>query len=213
MRISKIAVVDYGVGNLFNLQRALAYLDCKCEITQDSHKIRQADKIILPGVGAYKHGMNNLLKNGIIECIYELQKAGKLILGICLGMQLLMDSSEENGNTRGLSLIPGNVKRLQTSNDHKCIKIPHIGWNELQPGQNWESTILSGLKYNSDVYFVHSYYVDASDPSMVTAITTYGINQFCSVIQSENLIGCQFHPELSGETGLKILSNFLKMKV
>lgn len=209
-----VAIVDYGTGNLFNLQRGLTYLNIRSVITEDKKTILDAGRLILPGVGAFNTGMEYLQQHDMIEPIIQFAQSGRPVLGICLGMQLLMTQSEENGLCEGLNLIRGHVKRFKDPVPNQQIyKIPQIGWNALKKPSSissWEGTILDGLGDNPYLYFVHSYCVYPDDPSALLAVTEYGRDRFCSVIRQENISGCQFHPERSAEYGLKILKNFIQ---
>lgn len=212
---TNITVIDYGSGNLFNIQRAFAAIGANINISSSPEDLKKADKIVLPGVGAYKTGMLHLEKNGMIEALKEFKASGKQILGICLGMQLLVSQSEENGLHKGLNFIPGNVTRftpcLSTENR---FKIPQISWNTIEHPStelknSWKNTILSELKSGVYMYFLHSYFVQAGQREHCLALTRYGNETFHSAIQKENVIGCQFHPERSGRQGLSILENFV----
>lgn len=194
-----IAIIDYGAGNLKNVAKAFDFLGIENTVTSDASVIKNADKIVLPGVGAFGEGMANLTKAGLCEVIKEEVQSGKPLLGICLGMQMLFDESEESPNVKGLGILKGKIRRLPKVGD---LKIPHMGWNDL----DCHGKLFEGLE-NPFVYFVHSYYLDAEDKSVVSATTHYGIQIEVSV-EKNNVFGCQFHPEKSGEEGLKILSNF-----
>jgi glutamine amidotransferase len=197
-----IAIIDYGMGNLRSVQKGFEYAGCRAEITNEPDKILQAEKVVLPGVGAFSDAMDNLREMGMIDVIYEIINIGKPFLGICLGMQLLMDRSNEGGSFEGLGIIKGEVKRIPPV---PGLKIPHMGWNELRfkPG----NLLFAGLQPNADVYFVHSYYVDAQDSNAVIGTTDYG-RKITAAVQKGNVTGVQFHPEKSGDTGLQILRNF-----
>lgn len=213
MRKADLAIIDYGVGNLFNVQRAFHALGLESVITRDPQEVLAAPRLLLPGVGAFEAGMAHLREYKLIEPVRAFARSGKPLLGICLGMQLLMSRSEENGIHEGLDLIPGQVKRFREPEGGAVFKIPQIGWNALlRPGKGdpWRGTILDGLGADPHMYFVHSYCVFPEDPAARLAITRYGRDEFCSVIQRQNVAGCQFHPERSGEYGLKILENFAK---
>lgn len=211
----KIGIVDYGLGNLFNVQRALDYLDATSIISGSPEELSKTDKIVLPGVGAFEEGMKNLSKSGLKETLIESGNQGKPILGICLGMQLLLSESEEHGLNSGLDLIKGRVIRFPSSlSPDKNLKVPQISWNTLsysesQKENQWENTLLNGLTDQAYMYFVHSYFAQVEDPVYSIAVTQYGDTTYASVIQRENIVGCQFHPERSGEVGLKILQNFI----
>jgi glutamine amidotransferase len=210
----QVVIVDYGLGNLFSVERALRYLGASCEITSDAAKISAAHRLILPGVGAFGDGMKGLAGRGLVEPIKEFIATGRPFMGICLGMQLLMTEGEEFGIHKGLDVIKGRVRRLDESGGYK---IPHIGWNSLTPpgGRSesaWKGTVLQRLKSNSFVYFVHSNAVVPDDPSFCLASTSYGDNTFCSVVRKDNICGCQFHPERSADAGLDIYKEFILLQ-
>ena len=193
-----IAVIDYGAGNLFSIHNALKYLDLPHMITRDKAELEKADELILPGVGAFPDAMKLLSRTGLSDTIRE-QAQRKPLLGICLGMQMLFEESDEFEQTSGLGLISGKVSRIQTS-----LKIPHMGWNHLR--KNGDSPLLSSVSDGSSVYFVHSYMAYTS-PENVTAYCEYGTD-IPALVERGNIFGAQFHPEKSGETGLTILRNF-----
>lgn len=210
MSKNNIVIIDYGIGNIKSIYNAVSINGFTPIVSRDKNLILNADRVILPGVGAYAVGMNNLIKYDLVEIINQFVKKGNPLLGICLGMQMLLEESEEFQITKGLGLIEGVVVKLpimKNSNE----KLPHISWNEIKKRehQTWGNTILDGVKENSDVYFVHSYVAKPKYENNILAITNYTGVDFCSAIQKENIIGTQFHPEKSGKTGLKILNNFL----
>jgi len=210
----KITVIDYGMGNIFNVVRAFEVFDCDVFITNDYNKIVNADKLLLPGVGAFKDGMSDLKNLNLDSAIQEFSVKERPLMGICLGMQLLMSESEENGRHNGLNLIEGNVFRFKEPNEKSVnYKIPQIGWNKLLEikSNKWNDSILKGIENNAYMYFLHSYYVHPKDKEVLVSLTNYGQNTFCSVLQKNQIIGCQFHPERSGEIGLKILKNFIDL--
>jgi len=217
-----VIVVDYGCGNLFSLEHVLKEIGADFKISDDPEVIIQADRLILPGVGAFGEGMRNLKEKGLVEPIKEYVKAGKPLIGICLGMHLLMRESEEFGTHAGLGFIEGRVLKLQIPKlDSSNIKIPHIGWNQIglpykrnecytkNNIKSWDDTILKNISQESFMYFVHSYIVMPDNSDCIVAETEYGHNRFCSVIQDGNVYGCQFHPEKSGKKGLEIFRNFI----
>ncbi|MBQ8540688.1 MAG: imidazole glycerol phosphate synthase subunit HisH [Clostridia bacterium] len=197
-----IAIIDYGAGNLKNVAKAFDFLGIENTVTSDASVIQSADKIVLPGVGAFGEGMANLNSTGLCEVIKQEAQAGKPLLGICLGMQMLFDESEESPNVKGLGILKGKIRRLPKVGD---LKIPHMGWNDLE----CHGKLFEGLN-KPFVYFVHSYYLDAEDKDIVSATTHYGIDIEVAV-ERENVFATQFHPEKSGEEGLRILSNFAKL--
>lgn len=193
------AIVDYGVGNLKSLANAFAYLGLKTQITSEVAVMEKADSILLPGVGAFPDAADKLHQSGLGQGVMTLAK-GKPILGICLGMQLLFDKSEEGRPTPGLGAIGGTVTRIPTK-----LKLPHIGWNTLEFAR--ESPLFRGLDPGCSVYFVHSFAANLADGRDLLASTEYGCEVVAAVGRG-NVFGCQFHPEKSGETGLQILRNF-----
>jgi len=208
-----VVIIDYGMGNLFSLKRVINHLGGTAVISGDPDGIVSAERLILPGVGAFGDGMENLSRRDLVGPIREFVRAGKPLLGICLGMQLLMDESEEFGINKGLEIVPGRVEKIPDPSG-AFYKIPHVGWNKLYASTGegrscWKGTILDGIPEGAFVYFVHSYMVRPESPFTVLAETEYGNNRFCSVLRQDNLFGCQFHPEVSGETGLNILKKFL----
>ncbi|MDP2167694.1 MAG: imidazole glycerol phosphate synthase subunit HisH [Thermodesulfovibrionales bacterium] len=210
-----VNIVDYGLGNLFSVERAVRYAGADAVISSEPGVISSSDYLIVPGVGAFGQGISNLKGRGLVEPIKSVASSGRPVLGICLGMQLLMTVGEEMGTHKGLDLISGKVVRFPAPADKgPHYKIPHIGWNGIyMPGhrKNWDSTILEGLKEGDSMYFVHSYVVAPDDPSHILAETAYGGLTFCSAINENNICGCQFHPEKSGALGLDIYRNFLKL--
>lgn len=211
-----ICIVDYGLGNLFSVQRALERVGASDAFISDQKSdIQNADRLILPGVGAFKDGMRKLHSLGLVSVIQEYAATGKPVLGVCLGMQLLMSNSEEFGLHDGLDLLSGKVRQLAPGQDRR-FKVPHIGWNSLHGSfggsdneQQWQGTILKDVSAGSFMYFVHSFVVEPDDQEIVTALTQYGQDEYCSVLNSGNITGAQFHPELSGEDGLSLYRNFV----
>jgi glutamine amidotransferase len=198
-----IAVVNYGLGNLHSVQKAIAYSGGNAVVTDDPKLIQRADKVVLPGVGAFAEGMKGLETRSLTKPLKEIAASGKPILGICLGMQLLFESSEELGAHPGLGVIPGKVKAFTGPN----LKIPQIGWNNIIFSK--QSPLLTGLEPGSYVYFNHSYYCQPDEAEDILATTTYGIT-FTSAIQRNNIYGVQFHPEKSQRIGLKMIRNFVE---
>lgn len=197
-----IAIIDYDAGNLRSVEKALLHIGEECVVTRDPRQILEADKVILPGVGAFQDAMQNLQKFGLVSVIREVVAADKPFLGICLGLQLLFASSEENPGVQGLGLLPGRVVRIPAA---EGLKIPHIGWNSIEVKPT--SRLLHGIPCGSYVYFVHSYYLQAYDEAIVAATTEYGVHIHAAV-ERGNLFATQFHPEKSGTLGLQILRNF-----
>ncbi|MBE7046448.1 MAG: imidazole glycerol phosphate synthase subunit HisH [Ruminococcaceae bacterium] len=201
-----IAIIDYGVGNLFSLKSSFEKIGEKAIVTGDKDELLKADRVILPGVGAFGDAADKLKESGLFEFVKELSKTGKPIMGICLGMQLLFDKGYEYGEHEGLGLIKGEVRPISDVIP-KGLKIPHIGWNALKFKK--DSKIFKYLNDGDFVYFVHSFYGANCDDS-VSAVSEYGAELTASV-ESGNVYGCQFHPEKSGDTGLKILKAFCEL--
>ena len=201
-----VAIIDYGVGNLFSLQSSFAAIGEQAVVSGDKAVIESADKIILPGVGAFEDAARKLCESGLDAVICALAAQGKPLMGICLGMQLLFEKSYEFGEFEGLGLIHGNVKPIADVIPAD-LKIPHIGWNAL----NFEkpSPIFSNIQEGDYVYFVHSFYAADCEENLI-ASTNYGA-RLTAAVQRENVFGCQFHPEISGEVGLKILKAFCEI--
>lgn len=199
-----IGIVDYGMGNLFSVSKALERLGAEYLISADKRQLLEADALILPGVGSFRDAMELLP----IETIKEFAASGKPLLGICLGMQLLFEDSEENGPTKGLGLLPGSVRRFSgTNKDGESYKVPHMGWNRLEFVQ--ESPLLKNLEEDY-VYFVHSYFVDADHSEVLLAKANYQ-EQVSAIVGKDNIFGMQFHPEKSSKLGMSLLANFLQM--
>lgn len=197
-----IAIIDYDAGNLRSVEKALESLGEQVIVTRDPQEIRSADKVILPGVGAFGDAMRNLHRFGLVDVIREVTADGKPFLGICLGLQLLFERSDESEGVEGLGILKGEILRIP---DQEGLKIPHMGWNSLDitPG----AALLQGIGEHPYVYFVHSYYLKAADEQIVAASTEYSTHIHASV-EHNNIFACQFHPEKSGRIGLQILKNF-----
>jgi len=209
MSKSRVVLVDYGVGNLLSVFRAFSSFGECLVVSSDSKVIASADKIILPGVGAYKNAMTALLSLNLVDVLKEAAFQNKSILGICLGMQLLLSESEEFGHTYGLNLIDGKVKKIpQTSQFGTSIKIPHIGWSAIASRGDSSEKLLNNSESNAMYYFVHSYYASPTNFSTVVATANYFGVEVPAIIRSGNIVGCQFHPEKSGPHGLNLLKNF-----
>ena len=200
-----IAIIDYDAGNLKSVEKALLYLGQDVPVTRDRDKILSAAKVILPGVGNFGDAMEKLKGYGLEEVIRETARQGKPFLGICLGLQLLFERSAEAPGVEGLGILKGEILRIP---DREDLKVPHIGWNSLKL-QN-QGRLFAGLEEEPYVYFVHSYYLKAADPQIVKAVTEYGVRIDASV-ESGNVFACQFHPEKSGRTGLKILKHLAEL--
>lgn len=197
-----IAIIDYGAGNLRSVEKAFAFLGHPAVVTRDKELIRNADAVVLPGVGAFADAMKSLQDTGMDELVKEVIGAGKPFLGICLGLQLLFDYSEEGGHVKGLGILKGGIKLIP---GNLSLKVPQIGWNNLNI--TGENPLFQGLPAHPYVYFVHSYYLEAENRSDVIATTHYGISIDVAVNKG-NVFATQFHPEKSGEIGLKMLDNF-----
>lgn len=200
-----IAIVDYGMGNLHNVQKAFEYLGVEATVTSDPRQVRRAGGVVLPGVGAFGKARENLRALGLDEAILGALDEGRPFLGICLGLQLLFDASEERfgpdePEPAGLGLFPGKVRRLPAGN-----KVPQIGWNQLNIARR--ERLFAGVPDGAFAYFVHSYYVDPADPQVTACTTEYGV-EFASAVEKGLVMAVQFHPEKSGSVGLKILRNF-----
>ncbi|MBN1689986.1 MAG: imidazole glycerol phosphate synthase subunit HisH [Dehalococcoidia bacterium] len=200
-----IAVIDYGAGNIGSVVNALVKLGYRPNVTGSVSAIFNADAVFLPGVGAAADTMENLSASGIDESVRKLVELKKPLFAICVGLQVLLDSTEEGGEHKCLGIIPGRVYRLPAG-----LKIPHMGWNQVK--QVHKHPIFTGIPDNTNFYFVHSYYARPRDSNVVAGITEYGL-EFCSMIIKDNLFATQFHPEKSGELGLRMYSNFLKYAV
>ena len=197
-----IAIIDYGMGNLRSVQKALEAVGQGATVTSDPDRVRRASKVILPGVGAFADAIAELRRTGLGEAFVEAVKAGKPCLGVCLGLQLLFDVSEEDGEHRGLGLIPGRVVRFDPE---PGLKVPHMGWNTLQVRK--PSPLLLGIEPGPSVYFVHSYYARPDDPADIVAESDHP-RPFAAMVDRENLIATQFHPEKSQRVGLAMYANF-----
>lgn len=202
-----IALIDYNMGNLRSVLNAFEKIGKKVEVVKDADKLKEFDKVILPGVGAFGDAMSHLAKSGLKESIIEFAKSGKPLLGICLGMQLLFENSEEFGDTNGLGLIEGKVVEFDKSKFESRLKVPHMGWNELHVVKN--SKLFDGMPKEIYLYFVHSFHATCSD-EFIIGKTNYGYD-FVSAVEKDNIYGFQPHPEKSHENGLKILENFIRL--
>lgn len=203
----KIGVVDYNMGNLRSVYNAFEKIGKKVDIVTKTDKLKEYDKIILPGVGAFGDAMKSLEATGMREAILDFSVSNKPLLGICLGMQLLFEKSSEFGETKGLSLIPGSVEEFDKSKFKTRLKVPHMGWNEIFIQK--ESPLLKGIDDETYLYFVHSFHAICADKYIIGK-TTYGYD-FTSIVQKDNIFGFQPHPEKSHDNGLKILKNFVEL--
>lgn len=210
--MSNIGLLDYGAGNLMNVLRAIEHLGFSHQLIHSPDELNQVDKLIIPGVGAYKIAMDAISRYGLLDPVREFAVSGKPVLGICLGMQLLFERSFEFGETLGLGLLDGEIVKISdVDQDGEKHKIPHMGWNELTI-HNRDYPILKNVDDGSPVYFVHSYMASLSDQNLLLASCNYGGIEIPSVVGNGNIFGCQFHPEKSGGIGLAMLKNFLGEK-
>lgn len=202
-----IAIIDYGAGNLQSVKKAFDFIGAESVITDNPEIINACDRILLPGVGSFGDAMNSMTEKGLVETVKQNALSGKPFLGICLGLQLLFEESEESPGVQGLGIFKGKIKKFSPD---MGLKIPHIGWNSLEIKQ--KDGIFKGVSENSYVYFVHSYYLHAEDENDIACVTNYGID-FHSAVGKNNVFATQFHPEKSGDVGLQILKNFASMEV
>lgn len=200
-----VAVIDYDAGNIRSVEKALVHLGADVMVTREPEKILSAGKVILPGVGAFGDAMEKIRGYGLEPVIHEVVKKGTPFLGICLGLQLIFERSDEAPSVKGLSLLKGEILRIPVG---EYVKIPHMGWNSLHFMNN--GRLFRGIDEGAYVYFVHSYYLKAEDENIVTAVTEYNTCIHASV-EKDNIFACQFHPEKSSSVGLKMLDNFLKL--
>jgi imidazole glycerol-phosphate synthase subunit HisH len=200
-----IALIDYGAGNLLSVGKAFRHIGCEISVTSDPEELKAASAAVLPGVGAFGDAMGCLRRSGLTQPVLDFIASGKPFLGICLGMQLLFESSEESPDVPGLGVLRGKILRIP---DAPGLKIPHIGWNSLD--LRTKDGLCAGLESNPYVYFVHSYYLKAEDPGIVSATAEYGVTIDASV-RYENIMATQFHPEKSGRTGIAMLRSFASM--
>jgi glutamine amidotransferase len=200
---SMIAIVDYGAGNLHSVINAITKLGCLPKVTSNPHDVLGARAVILPGVGAARAAMDSLRESGMADVVRELIYEERPLFAICIGLQVLFSDTEEGGGYRCLGVIPGVVRKLPSE-----LKIPHMGWNQVK--QKFSHPIFEGIPDEANFYFVHSYYADPEDTSLVAGTTDYGV-PICSILTKGNLVAAQFHPEKSGEPGLRMYANFLRM--
>jgi glutamine amidotransferase len=210
---STVTIVDYGSGNIFSVARALEHCGATVKISEDPAEIEHAERLLLPGVGAFGDGMRGLRERQLIAPIQAHAASGRPLLGICLGMQMLASMSTEFGEHEGLQLIPASVVQIpQTTLDGHPQRIPHIGWCELQApaGVDWQQTALSGLLSHESVYMVHSFHLLPSDKADLLAVCDYGGHSITAAVKRGNVMGVQFHPEKSAQAGLRLLSHFIQ---
>lgn len=200
-----IAIIDYDAGNIKSVEKAIEYLGYTAKVTRDKDEILNADKVVLPGVGSFGDAMKKLNDYGLVDVIQKVAAKGTPFIGICLGLQLLFDESEESEGVKGLGLLKGKIVRIP---EGEYKKIPHMGWNSLDLKGN--GRLFKNLPEHPFVYFVHSYYLDAEDKSIVKGTCQYNVT-IDATVEKDNIFGCQFHPEKSSDTGLTILKNFLEL--
>lgn len=201
------ALIDYGAGNLYSVEKALKFVGAQVEVTGRAEDLERADKLILPGVGAFGDCMKNLSATGLIPVIREQVEKKKPLLGICVGLQILFESGEESPGVEGLGIFKGEVKKIRAEN----LKIPHMGWNAIKfPKKNFSSKLLKNLPEKPYFYFVHSFHAVPEDKNLITAVTDYG-EEITAAAEFENIFATQFHPEKSGDVGLQVLKNFCEM--
>ena len=200
-----IGIIDYDAGNIRSVEKALSYLGEKTVVSRDPDILKSVDKVILPGVGSFGQAMENLHRYELVPVIRDMIEDGKPFLGICMGLQLLFESSEESPGAEGLGILKGKILKIPSS---PGLKIPHMGWNSLQLQNN--GRLFRNIPQDTYVYFVHSYYLQAQEPEIVKAVTGYGTEIHASV-EKDNVFACQFHPEKSGKYGLEILKNFAEL--
>jgi len=199
-----ISIVDYGMGNLRSVQKGFERVGATAAIVREAQQIESASRLVLPGVGAFADAMANLGERGLIDPIRAFIRSGRPFLGVCLGLQLLFESSEEDGDHAGLGVLKGRVVRFRPGD--RALKVPHMGWNALRFTQP-ACALFRGIDEGSSVYFVHSYYAAPANPAVISAVADYG-HEFCAAIHAGNIFACQFHPEKSQRVGLTMLSNF-----
>lgn len=207
----KLAIIDYGVGNLYSLIRAFKFFGLEAVVVEDPDTLDKADGVVLPGVGSFEAGMRGLRIRGLENKIIAIAASGKPVLGICLGAQIMLTQGHEFGILKGLDIIKGMVVHFPALADKE--KVPHIGWNTIFPyrGDSWPGTIFNSFNKKDQVYFVHSYILEPESKENILALSTYGGYTFCSAVRKGNIYGCQFHPEKSGQVGLKIIENFINL--
>lgn len=213
--MATVTIVDYGVGNMFSVRGAIEYCGSKPVQTADRNDIKNAERLLLPGVGAFADSMEDMHECGLVEPVRKFVEQGGPLLGICLGMQMLFEQSEEFGLHDGLALLPGKVLKIPDSGDDgRPLRLPHVGWSEIRhaPGADWDGTIIEGVESESSTYFAHSFRAMPADADHRVADCDYHGRTIAAVVRSKNIHGCQFHPEKSGRVGLRILKNFIAMR-
>jgi glutamine amidotransferase len=208
--MSKVVIIDYQLSNLFSVKQALANIGLDVSVSKDPADLKNADAVVLPGVGAFKDAMHNLHDQGMVPAIYDHINRGKPFMGVCLGLQLLFSESEEFGASAGLNLLPGTVRKFRNRDaENKVVRIPQIAWNEIYSDRNnWDGTPLQSIQQNEHMYFVHSFYVDPLEKNSALSWTNYHNQAYVSAVLKENIFACQFHPEKSAEKGLVIYRNW-----
>jgi glutamine amidotransferase len=203
-----IVLIDYDIGNVRSITNAFKKNNVEPILTNDKNTILKADGVILPGVGAFAHGMENLHKFSLVDTLRLYVDTNKPLLGICLGMQMLFEESEEFGKTKGLGFIKGRVIKMPIENK----KLPHVSWNEIKSKNiKWNNTILDSVEENSDMYFVHSFVAVPKNENNILSVSEYAGFKFCSTVKKNNIYGCQYHPEKSAKNGLRVIENFIKI--
>jgi len=209
---TRVTIIDYGVGNILSVRGAFDHCGAENVTTSDLSEIEKAERLVLPGVGAFGDCVAEMRAAGLVEPVLRFVQTGRPLLGICVGMQMLLDDSEEFGRHEGLGLIPGSVVAIpQTGADGQPHRVPHMGWNRLIVDPSRSGALLDGIDENAWVYFVHSFTAFPDDPSCRLADADYNGRKIAAVIGRGNVMGCQFHPEKSGEAGLSIIRNFLRI--
>lgn len=208
MNKPRVAIIDYKMGNMFSVKNAFEKIGVMAEITDDVNYIINADALVLPGVGAFRSAMKHLEENNLVDIIKAFIETGKPFIGICLGLQLLFDESEEFGSTKGIGIIRGKVQRFPDEINGRKIKVPQIEWNQIKRKSiDWKDTELKNIIEGEYMYFVHSYYVIPEDDSIILTTSNYEGIEYCSAIKKDNIVAFQFHPEKSGHKGLQIYEN------
>jgi glutamine amidotransferase len=214
-----VAIVDYGMGNLWSVLHACKNVGIEAEITSDAQRVSDSHAVILPGVGAFGDAMKEIERRGLLGPLRTAAASGKPFVGICLGMQLMMEESSEFGRNPGLGLVAGSVVRFEGPRevDGVPLKVPEVGWNSLHAPdgspERWHGTLLDGLAEGAWMYFVHSYYCQPREAEVIASVSRYGQIEYCSTLCRDNLFGCQYHPERSGRSGLAIYRNLAKVMI
>jgi glutamine amidotransferase len=210
--VTRVTVVDYGLGNLYSVARAFRAAGAEVELTADPDTVRNAERLVLPGVGAFRDGMAGLEQRALVDPIREFVVAGRPLLGICLGMQLLMSRGTEFGESAGLGLVSGSVVTFGADGRVVTGKVPHVGWSRLETTRPWAGSALAAVPAGSSVYFSHSFFPAPDDRGIVLATATHAGVEFCSFIRRDNIQASQFHPDMSGDVGLAIVKGFVEQR-